>query len=470
MPEHFEPNKLATTGRVSQRDVSGLTIERPSNLLELAKAHAITAGAFEDVEPFFVPVTISSDQPDSHFTYMDAETTLQNFALEAGVGVAVLDSHDSRRQPFGRSITGENLEHEGKQVVSSWYYIVPGINTSSGMTTDDYIRLISTGVAKDISIGAYRTEDSWVECNICKQNMLSWDCEHWPGFRYTHPVDLNDPEGEQQESLALGRMIDWHLAEYSQVYKGSNHDSETLHLPEAKARMFGTAGELTKDRAFLLERAYDIDLGASRMAARKVIDLGIRKEEPVVQTSTEIAVTLEWSDELRSAFAPLFEDGVPDSPVEAFENISERIRTLATEQVELLEQTNRLISERDEAVSEVDRLKPLAADGEAYRKFLIDDAIQYGIRAMGAKGEEAFPKDAIRTMLEGSTITSIEAYRDLQIGMSEQMAPPAGRTVREASAVTYTDRKPEASQPGDTNVVALPATAHNSGTNRRRKR
>jgi hypothetical protein len=422
------PRKLAAVGRV--RFIPP-TIERPSDsdLLALARSHALDDFP-EDEQPWFCPVTISSDQTDSHYTFMDTDTTLPNFSAEAGDerGVGVLDSHNNSRQPFGRSVIGELTESEGVNVVASWFYTVPGVRTSSGMMTDDYIKNIKYGLSKEISVGFNFRDDGWVECSICKKNMMSWDCEHWPGQRYEHPVDLNDPEGEKMESLALGRIINGHLSEYSFVYKGSNRESQTLRLPEAKARMFTAGGMIGEKQAFALERAYDIDLHpwiqprVFTSTGRDIPLVTIKKETTPV-AHADMTVTVEWNDELREVFSNVLPDGVPDDPQEAFRALADRLNSADTV-------VKGLHEDLTEARAEVERLKPLAADGESYRADLVNQAINAGIRAMDPTDDSPFPEEDVRGMLENASVKSIIAYRDSQLSIGNRMIPE-GRLSRD---------------------------------------
>lgn len=475
MTDDFIPNKLAAVGMV--RAISP-EITRPSDdeLLALANHHALREIGDDEDRPWFCPVTISSDQVDSHFTYMDVDTTLTNFVDEAGGdrGVSVLDSHDNKRQAFGRSITGELTEDSGINLVASWFYTVPGIMTSSGMRTDDYIKSIERGISKEISVGFNFREDGKVECSICGLNMMSWDCPHFPGRKYMHPVDPDDAEGAQMESVAVGRILNGHLAEYSFVYKGSNRESQTLRLPEAKARMFTAGGMIGEKEAFALERAYDIDLhpwiqgrvypsavpGAP--GANSLLSIEPTKERSTVATTPKnVSAKLEWSPGLREAFTPLFTDGegVPEDPAQA-------IRLLA----DTIADYNDLQTERDEAVSKaqagelivrelndkVEELTPLAADGEAYRKDLIEEAIKEGIRAMDPDDENPFPEDDIREMLNTSTIKAIKAYRDTNRRNAERNYPE-GRQSRE----TLDSKNTNGAKDGE------PVEAYQSGRGRR---
>lgn len=437
MGDIFNPAKLATVAQIRVNP----EVVQPVNLLEMAQAHTTREGVLTPDNTWFQAVTISSDQQDSHFTYMDPDSTLPNMVRDATKGVSVLDSHVNSRQPFGRSLTGEIVAYEGMSLVASWFYTKRGVMTSTGLRTDDYIELIESGISKELSVGVSRNPNSWVECNICKLNMLSWDCEHWPGQSYVHPVDLNDPEGAQQESVAVGRMIDWDLVEYSFVYKGSNQESNTLRLPEAKARMYASAGAIDQKMVANLERAYDIELGAYTLPTSYALGaLPVRGEvtrkEPEKMANATVKIDTTLTPELRETFAPLYGGDVEAVPAdlaglaERFTEILERSETLET-------RAEVLVTERDEARAEVHALKPLAADGKTYRSDLIEEAIAEGIRALPADDSKPFPKDLVRSMLERSTIDEIKTYRDHNASIADLHAPGGRRSVNPGEGDPY---------------------------------
>jgi hypothetical protein len=442
--EELIPSKLAAVGMVQARSVNpAFTAYADTDLLALANSHALRDIGPDDEQPWFCPVTISSDQIDSHYTYMDTDTTLANFVAEAGDdrGVSVLDSHNSGRQPFGRSLTGELAEDAGVNLVASYFFT-------------------ERGISKEISVGFNFREDGYVECSICKLNMMSWDCEHWPGRKYTHPVDLNDPEGPKMESVALGRILNGHLSEYSFVYKGSNRESQTLRLPEAKARMFTAAGMIGEKQAFELERAYAIDLHPwiqPRVFTSTGRATPATKETTPVATSTnpatgvDMTVTVEWNEELKAAFANVLPDGVPDDPQEAFTALASRLDAADTVVKGLHDDLN-------EARAEVTRLTPLAEDGRAYRIDLVDQAVKAGIRAMNPSDETPFPEEDVRAMLEAAPIKSIIAYRNSQESIGNRIVTE-GRTSRDTIDPYATSTGKE----GDD----LPVSAYASGRHSR---
>jgi hypothetical protein len=338
----------------------------------------------------------SSNSLDYYFTHM-TRRTLDNFAAEATAGVQLLDSHNNRNLGYGRTFGGRVESVAGLQpaydtrgregelafepeaeylraVLNS--FTVRGINFGGGLTyasTDDFIRAVEAGIARDISVGLYG--GAWI-CDICGNNYRSYrDCDHLAGFTY--------PAGDQGDRQLLSTVaIDGaHLAEHSAVYDGATPGAMVL-----KAQDMARAGQIEPDQKRLVEVRYQIELPDGRKIVPVPQKVGEAEESP-----------------LRAAPEAVdFDNGGQPMDFEAFLG---EIRTLlgakdATAE-EALDALRSRFGEDAETVQ-------LAADGRTYRADLVAEALEEGVRALG----EGFMIDAYRGMLEQSTIPVIKRMRD----------------------------------------------------------
>jgi hypothetical protein len=326
----------------------------PSELLKLANDRAPDPSVFETFPPFVWLNEISSDRLDAYYTVMDAATTLPNFAADAAQGVAVLVGHDTRSLPVGQSLTG-TLEHVGDvtRVLSDAYAL-------SDDATAPIINKVRAGIVKDDSVGfSYR--DAQCICSICQRDMWrDWKCWHIPGMRYKRTDNPDDAVSDPNGELATGRIMNAHLAEYSLVYDGATPGAAVLQAQKA-----AEAGRITQSQARLIEQRYRINLPGKRLATQGVT-MG-------ADSNGNGGATLEGERELQSILEAA---GVPADRVGL-----DRIRWLA---------------------NEVQRLTPLAADGQTYRADLVTAGVAQAVRAFGAeKGEQK------RAMLEKADLETI---------------------------------------------------------------
>lgn len=293
-------------------------------------------------ELFLFQAGISSGVLDSYYTRM-AVSTLQNFANDATAGVQFLDSHEHDNLGYGRSISGA---FENGQTLA-WFYTVRGINFGGELTyasTDDFIRAVKAQIAKDVSVGF---SGGRIICDICGMNVYGrTDCPHIPGLVYG--------DGTTQVT-ATATVEDAHLNEVSAVYDGATPGAMILKIQQE-----ADAGHIVPDAARMLEVRY------------KGVNLaGVRKTWPGATTNggkrMEEAQIIEITSQ---AGAPAELDAAG------------QLRWLA-------EQFN--------------RTRPLVAEGEAYRKALIADAMAEGVRAMG----QSFSAETYRAMLEAQTTDRI---------------------------------------------------------------
>lgn len=400
-------------------------IEQPANLMGLFRAtiNLEAAGAPDENdlvlinrlartplsadEVYTFPCVPSTDALDSYFTRM-ALSSLQNYARDAGIGVAVMNSHRTSpwtgmgvELPVGRSYYGE-LQNTGDstQLFAKAYMLrnyQPNSNTGN---TDTLIRGMEAGMIFDLSIGF---KPGWYRCGICQRDLFSADCPHFPGRKY------GTPDGGDVTAFAW--VEDAHMSEFSFVYDGATPGAGIL-----KAQRAVEAGTLDRKAIVELEDVYQVRL-ASRFA---VPDLA-----KVPGNTPEIGgdIVKDFWDRL----AAVYEQRAGAKHSAATKTALEEIRKKAAEgrgsHDEVAQMVADLLAEAQteetggddegraqrivELEAEVARLKPLAELGAQYRADLVEDAIKAGVRAIG----NDFKVDQYRKVFEGASIDDIKTFR-----------------------------------------------------------
>jgi hypothetical protein len=396
--------KLGTLARITTRPE--LATER---LLTIARERAPDPSVFDQVAPFFWQVRASSNRLDFYDTRMRPQTTLVNFARTLAEGVSYQDSHHTRKNGWGQSLTGYTRETDdtdpdtGDQITEVWaeLFTLPGL-TLSGQTTDSFIDAVRAGIWRDVSVGFYASD---IECSICGQQSFEWwkddGCRHIPGHTYTV---------KEKELRAFAWINDGELVELSQVYKGASPAAAVI-----KAEQMNEAGRLSEaDRAFI-ERRHGVRIAEpprlwapgqtgypdTRHIGRQAKEQGVSKErmeqmtdgtrqaiEEALARVADIDITLPGEDQPLGARVVAL--------VDVAEQIVAERAALTTDLAE-----ERAARTKDQA--EIERLRPLADDGVAYRAQLIDDAIAAGVRAHGAN----FREEVYRGILDRLDIAGI---------------------------------------------------------------
>lgn len=337
--------------------------------LELINQHAVKALTRDEV--FVYEGICSSDELDSYDTRMDPHTTLKNFAAELIDGVALLEGHDTNKNPYGRSFYSEVIEKEGTTSVRGRWYIPRGI-TLNGVNSDDTIRGIESGIIRDMSVG-FGGNDVWYKCSADGKDL--WDTPYYPG-------DM-DEEGNR----VFFWIMDAHLREVSTVYKGA--------CPGAyieKARSAISDGGIDDKRITVLEERYQtrFDRGVDAF-----FDANKRKEKERANVSVLDSLRAELKEnklERKAVYEVLAEGGETFRQPEdiAIRNV---LGERATE-----EGVKLLLEEAD--------------SGRAYVADLIETAVKERVAAQG----DTFNSESYQKALERSSDIDyikdeIESYR-----------------------------------------------------------
>jgi hypothetical protein len=392
----------------------------------VADKRAIDPTSLEGAEPFFFMAEISNNRLDSYYTRM-GQDTLTNFANDAAMGISFQDSHDTRKLGFGMSLTGM-VEPLPESTVTTpllralaEFYTVPGIRFGgehSYASTDDFIRAVRTGLARDVSVGFYGGD---MICDICGNSYYDWaNCVHIPGLEY--------PIGERGEETILSTFTieNAHLSEVSAVYDGACPEAMILKM-ERSAR----DGALSPKAINLLQVRYRLKLPEGRAQWVGVDLKGRNQMEPVEQELIEetpvAAAVTEVVEEVAEEVTEVETEIVIEPVVEvAVTTPGEMSRVREQLQAAGAPDNLDVVAAAKWAANELTRLRPLADMGRQYRSDLVEDTIKEGIAAMG----NTFPTEQYRSLLGTSNIETIKSIRDSFAAQAKALLG-GGRKIKE---------------------------------------
>jgi len=398
-------------------------------------------------DAFFFEAEISSTSLDAYFTHM-ADSTLRNFARDAGEGISLLDSHDGYKLGVGYSASGRYEEQDGAGRVVATFYIVPGLNYGgrhSFAASDDFIRAIRSGVVRDVSVGFYGGR--WV-CDLCKQPYFGQGstCTHVAGYEY----DI-ERDGRMTRELCTVAIHDARLSEVSLVYDGATPGAMIL-----KAEQEAEAGRMSPADIRQFEQQYRVKLPRPSAVATDPVRVpvitpadvtlsagagakGVRtmQEDEEVVTEPEAAeVETPAGEAAANAAGAEAQAAVEEVRAAMLESAAPQGAPLAAGVRWLNEQLVQATRQLNEAQAEVARLQPLADQGRAYREELVNQAVAEGVRAMG----EAFPEETYRAMLTNAPLEHIRQVRDTFAAQGDARFP-GGRQTRDLEEKEETPKR-----------------------------
>lgn len=373
-----------------------------------------------DLDAFFFGAEISSTRLDSYFTHMD-QSTLLNFADDASDGVSFLDSHDSRKLGMGQSLAGrfEQADTDVYRVLAD-FYTIPGIEFGgqhSFRSTDDFIRAIRAAIVRDVSVGFYGGK---MICDICGEPVWGrTDCPHFPGVEY--------PIGEQSDEtvVATATIKDARLVEVSAVYDGATPEAEILR----KAEQMAEDGKLKRGIAELLSRRYKLQFPPGIIKPARWAGTGESKNHKGDENVKDLARILGCSeDEVKARVQALVDS--------------------AKGHDDLRQQVEDLQGELKEARKQIDKLEPLAKDGEQYRADLVEQALENGRRLYGKE----FDEGSYRKQFETSGLEFVKRMSDdWQAAVKERFGDVPGAKINGDDGETQP--QPESRIPAKAYVV-----------------
>jgi hypothetical protein len=413
-----------------------------SSEIDLSRQYGTpTAGQLEKINTLSKRA-LSSDEVFSFRTKMIGDRLIEDryiklhkslldiYKVDAQKGVSFMLDHPwagvfSRpKAAYSYGRTYDALTKKGDIDGEAWavhgdVYIVRG-KEKDGIKTDQIIADIEDGTLFDVSIGfGFSTS----ECSICGKNIR--ECEHWPGATY----NIN---GEEKLCYVVGKPPGY-LMELSGVFDGA-YDS---------AGILSNGGEIeTSEYASIREKDFKKDIPKKciySLAKDRLVVLA--KKNDLVNKSAISMYTREGGDdkmnektlEMLETFGITLKEGETN-----FEDVLTQVAEKwdkSTKTIELVEakldQTEDFMP-KEKAIEvlgkeySADQILLFAKEGMAYRKELVDDAIEWGVRAQGNE----FSKDSWEQMLSepGRTIQAIKDFRDGFKKQAEEEIPAGKRT------------------------------------------
>lgn len=359
---------------------------------ELITAHIVDPTILEERELFAWSATVSNSNLDAYYTRMH-ESSLRNFAEDAKAGLSFMNSHRTggwigqAELPLGHSFDARYVgpSSAGPARVEESFYTFRGLDLT-GLSTDQFIDGLRSGIARDISIGFIPGE---YRCSIDGLNWNSYECRHWPGRKYPK-VDSKGNAIEGEDQLAFLWVHDAHQTEASSVYDGA-----TPGCMVTKAKRMAAAGEIRIETINWLEQRYRINLPHPARSFGGA-DVPSPKQE---ERMDPIELTTEQVSQIRLALVGAGRK--PDEDlVASIVGVAEEARTgrASAAEVERLKPFE----------TEVATLRPLADQGRQYRADLVENAITEGKRARG----DAFDEPTYRSLLEAAPLETVKRMHD----------------------------------------------------------
>lgn len=372
---------------------------------QLEKINALAKRPLTQEEVFVFPAKLAGDMIVPERNIQIHKSLLEVFREDAKQGVALMLDHPwagifarpKAAYPYGRTFDAvlrkSNLENENWALYAD-HYIVRG-KEKDGISTDAIIADIEDGTLFDTSIGW--GADTY-ECSICGNDIRdATKCEHLPGQTY-----------DGQLCYAIAKPPGF-LMENSLVFDGA----------------YPTAGVLSK----LDEPNPSEYLVVNNF---KNIPLGATVYHTYSATRNKL-ITLVRRDALEKqpllVVPNLKKGGEPTMDEKKY--TQEEVDAIVKQEVEKALSATPKPYMTQEQVTEVlkkaysaDEVLKLAQEGLQYREELIQDTLEWGVRAYG----NDFATDAWKQLLSepGRTIQAIKDFRNQFKAVAEKVIP-AGR-------------------------------------------
>lgn len=169
---------------------------------------------------------ISSSGVDYDNEYMDPETTLPQFAIDARNGVPIQINHDYNPLNCGRSTDG-SFDSE-KEIVTAKGYIQEGL---TDVDSDSVIARLVAGTTNECSVG-------FMGDTVCSfdNTPMHWfwgDCDYGHSRGQKILVDDNGQETQDVDEAVetitiLGKITNGRLLEFSPVWRACNQDAQLI--------------------------------------------------------------------------------------------------------------------------------------------------------------------------------------------------------------------------------------------------
>jgi hypothetical protein len=365
---------------------------------------------FAERPPVFVRATASNRNLDSYYTRM-AESTLRQYAANAGEGVSVLNSHNGGSLGFGQTFDGRYVAGNQPRTEID-FYVQRGLRLNE-VANDDLIDALRGGSVKDVSVGFV---PGWYRCGICDARMERFygmtvpTCGHWPGDELA--VSEKDPSKGTRTAFAW--VEDARLSELSIVFDGSTPGAMVTSVRARQALDDSATPPQIREA---LEARYS---QARTFAGAEI---------PPPQEVKTVEVTPEQVAAFRLTMTEVGQapDAAPDAAIRSVVDELKTLRSLPAE-------VERLKPFEDEAT----RLRPLADEGRQYRADLVTDALAEGVRAFEAG---KFSEETYRGLLEAAPLETVKRMRDDWAEQAKLRFPGGRKTQDTAEPTPITERK-----------------------------
>lgn len=392
---------------------------------QLEKINSFSAKELTEDDVYVFEPLMIDDQKTSYNSVIHTNL-LKKFVKDARRGIPLLMNHNSHQLPIGRSFDSrlvdeydEDLETSVKSVYGT-FYIDLGRNTESNMTTDDIVKGIDSGTIFDVSIGF--NAKKW-ECSICGHDIRDYlRCSHIPGRVYEVEGEDNIIRNEECYVI-VGKDGNGELLELSLVYAGACNRATIKNFSNESTIDFENSSKLsivdeiknipmdaniyqyyTKDGSILLTDTDERTNGIEYLNKRSEDNVELNKILEVLSTS--FGVTIENETQLSEKLTEM--SGALSSVKEELSIAKTELEATKTE----LETTKAELAMKDETIIELEKSNvELAAKAEmadTYRKDLIKETIEFGIRANG----NAFQAELFEKFLSTLSIDEIKTTRD----------------------------------------------------------
>ncbi len=363
------------------------------------------------------PAVMSNDALDSHFSRMD-ETSLKNYAQDAGAGVPFMNSHRMGRfggeLPLGHTYEGTYDGEGSRKQARAGIYMMRGLkpNGDAGVATDDMMRAIDSGTVRDGSVGFYGGKSL---CDICGNDVRDYNaCPHIPGTS----------RKTENGKIATYTVKGARLQEFSGVSAGSTPGAMFSRAVLDRTERAIVDKLIGASEVSYLEEHYRLALSSSRThyslpgkTDEKLTEAKLTDEKRGGESNMNTKQLLDTviiraagrlpedvRKGLETARGEMADDSTDPEPV-----LVALERTLAAS----AEHSDLLAQFRAAGVATVDEaraLKSAGDDGRSYRKDLIDETLRLGVSAQG----DGFAKDVYTGILSepNRSIAEIKAMRD----------------------------------------------------------
>lgn len=421
------------------------------DLLAEARKRAPDPSVFDERTPAFWTTEISSNRLDFYRTRM-MESTLRNFAADAERGVSFQSDHKTHLF-LGQSLRGVYETLPGKadggadlQRTVASFFTLRDMQLNPHVGTSDFVDAVRAGVRKDVSVGFWSDD---IRCSVCGGRMVdSWfwglfgiECDHIPGEMYPEQDANGDPiigpDGSARMVECWGEIHDGHLLEVSDVYDGAT--PEAGYIGFLKAQAMAERGLLDPKMVRGIELRYRRSLPAlptihavpggpnaartagqgGTMAGKAKRDTENPEAEEAQVDETEIEeTTADDAEELdeETTFDEVEEsDDEAGDGADAADDAGEaRMAVLrarfAPHGIKLGRDPIRAV----EALAQrlVDQEATVAA-GKRYADDLIEEAVKFGVRALGARGfKENVYRPMLQRLADAGDFDAIKTIRD----------------------------------------------------------